>query len=138
MNRIPKPKKGTRVPKPDGELEKILSLASDPLPPRGSYGRAMARVRKSNANGASPMPFKPIEPVVSPAWKQMIPQIGALTALAASLAIGFYAGTSGAILDLLPPNLIGEDLALTQTLDEMLSGVEPGEDLNTTDQRSDG
>lgn len=112
----------TRNPMSDQELDRLLTMASDPAPPSGAEERTMARLAPSNVV-AFKLKQAPSRSAIS--WLAALP-------LAASLAFGLWLGVVGVGVELLPLGLGGDAVATAD--DGAFSGIDDVEVLSEDSQ----
>ena len=108
----------TRDPMSDQELDRLLSMASDPVPPAGAEDRLLSRVN-TTAEKENVVAFQPR----SRLQRNTMPLLAGLP-LAASLAFGLWLGVAGVGTDILPESLGGTVAAAE---DSILSGIDDAE-----------
>ena len=102
----------------EGQIDKVLRLASDPALPDGAMARLMARVAvEEQENKLVPLVHR-----AAPPPRRSVFRLAAALPLAASLALGIYLGAKGT-LDFMMPSLITGGVAMGDEVTDELGGV---------------
>jgi hypothetical protein len=109
----------------DRELDRLLSMATQPQPPQGAEARLLARLPPAATADVVAFRRRPAPRPGVAAWLTALP-------FAASLAFGLWLGLAGLGTGLLPASLGGDAMAAAD--DAVFSGVDDAEVLDEDGQ----